>query len=81
MAERERDGDIEATEEAMTGGSKTAVLFVRLSVSWEANKPTDAHVLSLSLITIDIYTEGQKCRMSQHFHCCHILASLKAVLH
>ncbi|KAM7374652.1 hypothetical protein PAMP_007298 [Pampus punctatissimus] len=35
----------------MTGSTKTAVFLVRLSVSWEAKRTSQTHVLSLSLIT------------------------------
>ena len=43
MAERERDRDVETKEEAMTGGTKSAVFFARLSVSWEAERASQTH--------------------------------------
>lgn len=77
--QKERGGD---EEEAMTGGAKTAGFLVRLSVSWESVKASHTHVvLSLRLITDDIFTEGHECKMSQHFNCCHALASSQAASH
>lgn len=67
----------------MTGGTKTAVFFARLSVPREAERAPQTHThtfLSLSLITADIYAEGQGCKMPQHFKRCHILASSKDLL-
>lgn len=83
MAEREGDRDVETKEEAVTGGQRWNRWAPR-----EALAPlglceglADTRVLPLSLITADIFTQGQECKMSQHFKCCHESAPSRAASH
>lgn len=68
----------------MTGGTKNCRVFSRGSrLPREAERAPQTHThvfLSLSLITADIYTEGQGCKMPQHFKRCHTLASSEDLL-
>ena len=62
--QKERDRDVEKKEEAMTGGTKTAVFLMRLSVSWEAKRTSQTHTFyhrASLLVTSTLRDKNAKC--------------------